>query len=40
VFWFNNTPLHLAARNGHLRVVDQLVNQKADLNAKTKDFKF
>ena len=28
------TPLHFAAQNGHLSVVEYLVNQKADLNAK------
>jgi len=27
-------PLHLAAQNGHLSVVEYLVNQKADKNAK------
>jgi len=29
------TPLHYAARNGHLSVVEYLVNQKANINAKT-----
>jgi len=28
------TPLHYAAQNGHLSVVEYLVNQKADINAK------
>ena len=28
------TPLHYAAREGHLSVVEYLVNQKADINAK------
>ena len=28
------TSLHLAAKNGHLSVVEYLVNQKADINAK------
>jgi len=28
------TPLHLAAQYGHLSVVEYLVNQKADINAK------
>jgi len=28
------TPLHWAANNGHLSVVEYLVNQKADINAK------
>jgi len=31
------TPLHWAAANGHLSVVEYLVNQKADINAKDKD---
>jgi len=31
------TPLHWAAINGHLSVVEYLVNQKADINAKDKD---
>ena len=29
-----STPLHNAANNGHLSVVEYLVNQKADINAK------
>jgi len=33
----NLTLLHLAAENGHLSVVEYLVNQKADINAYTKD---
>jgi len=28
------TPLHYAAQQGHLSVVEYLVNQKADINAK------
>jgi len=28
------TPLHLAAENGHLSVVEYLVNHEADINAK------
>jgi len=28
------TPLHYAAEKGHLSVVEYLVNQKADINAK------
>jgi len=28
------TPLHNAAREGHLSVVEYLVNQKADINAQ------
>jgi len=31
---FYYTPLHVAAQNGHLSVVEYLVNQKADINAK------
>jgi len=31
------TPLHYASQNGHLSVVEYLVNQKADINAKTKE---
>jgi len=34
-FLFNMTPLHNAAQRGHLSVVEFLVNQKADINAKT-----
>jgi len=34
------TPLHYAAINGNLSVVECLVNQKADINAKTKDVMF
>ena len=30
------TPLHLAAQQGHFSVVDYLVNQKADINPKSK----
>ena len=30
------TPLHFAAENGHLSVVEYLVNQKADISAKGK----
>jgi len=33
------TPLHYASGNGHLSVVEYLVNQKADINAKNKDGK-
>ena len=36
VFLFGWTPLHHAANNGHLSVVEYLVNQKADINAKNK----
>jgi len=28
------TPLHYAAQNGHLSVVEYLVNQKADINSQ------
>jgi len=36
----NDTPLHLAAREGHLSVVEYLINQKADINAKTTSVEF
>ena len=35
VFLFQETPLHLAAQNGHLGVVDYLINRNADIKAKT-----
>jgi len=31
---FSYTPLHLACENGHLSVVEYLVNLKADINSK------
>jgi len=34
------TPLHYASDGDHLSVVEYLVNQKADINAKTKDIGF
>ena len=34
---FNDTPLHDAAKNGHLSVVEYLVNQKADIDVKNKN---
>jgi len=34
------TPLHRAASNGHLSVVEYLVNQKADINAKNNYVEF
>jgi len=34
------TPLHFAAQYGHLSVVEYLVNQKVDINAKTIDVEF
>jgi len=34
------TPLHYASYNGHLSVVEYLVNHQADINAKTKDVEF
>jgi len=34
------TPLHNAAWNGHLSVVEYLVNQKADINAKDNGVEF
>jgi len=36
----NFTPLHLASQYGHLSVVEYLVNQKADINAKDNIDKF
>ena len=33
----NSTPLHYAAGNGHLSIVEYLVNQKADINEKNDD---
>ena len=34
------TPLHFAAEKGHLSVVEYLVNQKADINAKDNSVEF
>jgi len=34
------TPLHYAAQNGHLSVVEYLVNQKAVINAKSASVEF
>jgi len=34
------TPLHYAAANGHLSVVEYLINQKADINAIEYSFEF
>jgi len=34
------SPLHYAAQNGHLSVVEYLVNQKADINAKNYNVEF
>ena len=34
------TPLHWAAKNDHLSVVEYLVNQKADINAKDNSVEF
>ena len=36
----NYSPLHLAAIQGHLSIVEYLVNQKADINEKDNSFKF
>jgi len=36
----NWTPLHNASRYGHLSVVEYLVNQKADINAKNTNVEF
>ena len=30
------TPLHLAAKGGHLKVMDELLDQGADIDARTK----
>jgi len=38
-FIFGKTPLHYAAQNGHLSIVEYLVNQKADRDAKNIDGK-
>jgi len=35
VIIFHNSPLHYASDNGHLSVVEYLVSQKADVNAKS-----
>jgi len=40
MYWvdiFGLTPLHYAVPNNHLCVVEYLVNQKADINAKEKE---
>jgi len=37
---FKHTPLHLASCHGYLSVVEYLVNQKADINAKTSSVEF
>jgi len=36
-FVFNDIPLHFAAREGHLSVVEYLANNNADINAKNSD---
>ena len=36
---FYYTPLHVAAQNGHLSVVEYLVNQKADIKARNNNIK-
>jgi len=40
VFIFDKTPLHYAAENGHLNVVEYLVNRNADMNVKDKSVEF
>jgi len=37
---FGLTPLHYTAHMGHLSVVEYLVNQKADINAKDYNVEF
>jgi len=37
MFVVNFTPLHWASMNGHLSVVEYLVNQKADINGKAEN---
>jgi len=37
---FNETPLHRASKNGHLSVVEYLITQKADINAKNNRIEF
>jgi len=37
---FHMTPLHYATQKGHLSVVEYLVNQKADINAKKRSVEF
>jgi len=42
LFWdfiYNYTPLHFAACNGHLNVIEFLVKQNVDLNIKEKNGK-
>jgi len=34
------TPLHYSAYNGHLNVVEYLINQKADINSKDSEIGF
>ena len=34
VHFFQNTPMHLAAENGHTEIVQFLSESKADVNAK------
>ena len=34
---FQWSPLHWSARNGHLSVVEYLIKNGADINAKTND---
>jgi len=40
IYYYYSTPLHESAYYGHLKIVKYLVNQKADINAKTKDIEF
>jgi len=40
IFFYGVNPLHLSAANGHLSVVEYLVNQKADINEKSQNNEF
>ena len=37
---FSQTPIQIATQKGHLSVVEYLVKQVVDINAKTKDVVF